>query len=554
MIRSSFINFFSTPAVSRLVVLICIISKSILIFYYSYVGKDKIYHLAAANNLLSCKGWTTSSYLAENINQEILTPFCYWPPGYGLLMAPLQSIFKTNIFLSTTLFEIFCFIAFILLCRAILKTQGVGPAWLNTATLLLSFFSHDFIEVSLGTDFPALCFLLGFLFLIIKVWQCEDPRKKIIRMGVSAGLCLFFAGFIRYPYAPAAILISALMVLAGYWQKHRPALPGLWACAITGVAGLAIAAIFQTATCGSPFYITKSETGIYFHNWLYWHPAAVSAFINPDFASVQLGKITSVSYLNWMMFFSKANLVIYFLLLIAAGIYFFKKRKGSGFSIFYFSGFCLAFAIVAELALLSLTHSTHISVWGYPWTFISEGRYHAFFLVFLQLLFFKELAFYGFSFSGKNLKKFFLSGLFILLIAESFHQVYITSNVALNYKNRKAAVSRERDYLFFEKLLIQIIKENPEKEILVASTDKYYPLLASIHDKKGLADHYKLNDAGPAVSKPAILFTVILQPEQKYFSNYTGRKDVSLLKVINETKFYMQYLFPNTTPSANNNP
>jgi hypothetical protein len=484
----------------------------------------------------------------------MLTPFCYWPPGYGLLMTPLQSIFKTNIFLSTTLFEIICFIAFLLLCRAILKTQGVGPAWLNIATLMLSFFSHDFIEVSLGTDLPALCFLLGFLFLIIKVWQGAATGKKIIRLGISAGLCLFFAGFIRYPYVPVGILVSFLILSAGYWKKNKLALPGLWACAITGVTGLAIAAIFQTATCGSPFYITKSETGIYFHNWLYWHPAAVSAFINPDFASVQLEKITPVSYLNWMMFFSNANLVIYFSLLVAAGIYFLKKRKSPEVSFFYFMGFCLSFAIVAELAFLSLTNSTHFSVLGYPWTFISEGRYYAFLIVFIQLLFFSEFARMAFSFNGRSFKKTFLWFLFVFFLLESLHQVYITSKVALNYKSVKAAVSRERDYLFFEKLLTKIIKENPGKEILVASTDKYYTLLASIHGKKGLAAHNKLNDAVPAVLKPAILFTVILQPEQKNFSNYTGRKDVSLLKVINETKFYMQYLFPHTTPSANNNP
>src|SRR5687767_3497473 len=83
-----------------LILPICISLKSVLIIFYSYVGRDKIYHLATADNFLNGKGWTNSFYYLENINNEILVPFCHWPPGYGLLITPFQSLFRTNIFWS----------------------------------------------------------------------------------------------------------------------------------------------------------------------------------------------------------------------------------------------------------------------------------------------------------------------------------------------------------------------------------------------------------------------------------------------------------------------
>ena len=148
---------------------LCIAAKVDTDLFYSYVGKDKIYSLSASYNLLHGKGWTNSSYYLDDLDKEVLTPFCYWPPGYGLLMAPFQKIFGQNIFLGTTIFECLCFVVFILLCRAILKTQNLSVAWLNVSTLLVSFVSHEFIETSLGTDLPALCFVLG-----IFLWQYPD--------------------------------------------------------------------------------------------------------------------------------------------------------------------------------------------------------------------------------------------------------------------------------------------------------------------------------------------------------------------------------------------
>jgi hypothetical protein len=545
-------NFFKTIYVllsnkraSLFIIIFCIISKSLLISFYTYTGKDKIYSLSASHNLLYGKGWTNSFYYTNNLNTEVLIPFCYWPPGYGLLISPVQMLFGNDIYASTAVFEIICFIIFILLCRAILKTQKISAAWLNISTLILSFFSHDFIENSLGTDLLALNFVLGFFYNSIRVWN-EDEKKLSLLFGAIAGICLFGAGFTRYIYTPVCMFIAVVVLLISLWKKNKMASRGYLLSLFICFCGLIAAMLFQQATCGSPFYTGIDNTGIFWENLRYWHPAAIASFLNLNLAPVQLEKYSPVSYSSWLTFFSWLNLVICFLLLIVFCIYFRRKKKEekNNFYFFVFTGFLLTAAIIGGLALLSLTHQAKYTLSGTPWTFIVEGRYHAFPVVFLQLLFLIVVAKRNDLFSFRKFSSACYSLLFILLLLNSVHQLYYTAKVALNYHSMKAASVREQDYVYFENWLIKTIKETPAKDILVASSDKYYPLLASMHGQKGLADPYKLNEYIPAVSKPAVLITVIFVTEEKLYSDYINKKEVKLMKEISGTKFYMQLLNP----------
>ena len=108
---------------------------------------------------------------------------------------------------------------------------------------------------------------------------------------------------------------------------------------------------------------------------------------------------------------------------------------------------------------------------------------------------------------------------------------------------KKAAV-REQDYVYFESLLEKTIKENPGKDILVASSDKYYPLLASMHGQKGIADPYELDSHLPMVKKPAVLFTVIFAPEKHRYTNYLKNNSVKLVDEVAGSEIYMQSINP----------
>jgi len=137
-----------------------------------------------------------------------------------------------------------------------------------------------------------------------------------------------------------------------------------------------------------------------------------------------------------------------------------------------------------------------------------------------------------------------ISLLFILLLLNSAHQLYYTAKVAVNYKAMKKAAVREQDYVYFETLLMKTIKENPGQDIVVASSDKYYPLLASMHGQKGIANPYDLDSHIAIVKRPAVLFTVIFAPEKHRYSNYLKNRNVKLVDEVAGSEIYMQSIDP----------
>ncbi len=538
-------NLLSRKKTSFYIILFCIAAKSLLITFYSYTGKDKIYSLSASYNLLHGKGWTNSFFYINDLDKEILEPFCYWPPGYGLLMTPIQKLFGTNIFLSTTVFEICCFVFFILLCRAILKTQDLSRAWLNISTLIVSFSSHDFIENSLGTDLLAMDFLLGFFYAAIRIWNNTDKRLNR-NFAIAAGLCLFFAGFTRYIYVPVCMFIISLLLILSYWKKNAPAAKGYLVSLFICFAGLILAMFFQRYSCGSPFYTGVNNRGIFLENLSYWHPAVVAAFINLNLAPVQLEKYSRMSYSSWMQIFSWINLILYLWVLIAFCRFFYRKINSSKneFPVFAVLGFFLSAAVVGGLALLSVTHDAKYTLAGNAWSFIVEGRYHAFPVVFIQLLALTIIAKRNDLFYFRRISSIAFSLLFTLLLLNSAHQVYYTVKVALNYQGMKKAAVREQDYVYFDLLLRRTIKENPAKDILVASSDKYYPLLASMLRQKGIGNPYELESQIPVVKKPAVLFTVIFAAEKHRYAKYLKNNSVKLVNEVAGAEIYMQSIDP----------
>jgi len=538
-------NLLSHKRASFYIIVLCILSKSVLISFYSYTGKDKIYSLSASYNLLHGKGWTNSFFYLNDLDTEVLEPFCFWPPGYGLLITPFQFFFGTDIFLATTFFEICCFIIFILLCRAILKTQGLSRSWLNISTVLLAFSSHDFIEASLGTDLLALDFILSFFYAAIRIWSNTD-RQSAGKFGVVAGLCLFLAGFTRYVYVPVSLFTIVVLLVLSFVKKNKWAVRGYLVSSIICFAGLLVAMIFQQNLCGSPFYTGVDTKGFFPAHLSYWHPAVIAAFVDLNLVPVQLGKYTAVSYSSWMQLFSWVNLMLYVTILIVACNFFYKKlrsQKGD-LPVFIAGGFVLSAAIVGGLALLSLTHDVKYTLSGNAWSFIMEGRYHAFPVLFIQLLALTIIAKKNDLLRLKGFPLIIISIPFFLLLLNSVHQVYYTIKVASHYNTMKKAAVREQDYVYFESLLKQTIKDNPGKEIVVASSDKYYPLLASMHTQKGIGNPYDLDRQFPIVKKPTVLFTVIFEPEKSRYANYLKDSRARLVKEVAGTEIFMQTIDP----------
>jgi hypothetical protein len=226
--------------------------------------------------------------------------------------------------------------------------------------------------------------------------------------------------------------------------------------------------------------------------------------------------------------------------------YFGKIRNTAieNFPVFELVGLILAASIIGELALLSLTNAVKPTVTGGSWTYIVEGRYHAFPVVFLQLFFLTRVSKPGMFLKFKNLYQSVLSVCFLLLLVNCIHQVYFTTKVGINYKAMKKNAVREQDYVYFESFLKKTIGENQGKDILVTSTDAYYPLLASMYNVKGIADALQLNTGVPVVDKPAVLLVAVSGGARHQYASYLANNEVILVKEVAGTRFYKQALNP----------
>ncbi|PZR26207.1 MAG: hypothetical protein DI535_15315 [Citrobacter freundii] len=523
-----------------LILIACVMAKSVLIRYYSYIGRDKMYHLSASYNLLHGKGWTNSVYYTNDLQREVNEQFCLWPPGYGLMVAPVEYLLNDDLHLSSDIIEILCFIAFLLLCRGILATQGMSRSWINASTILLTFFSHEFIEVSLGTDLPGLVFMLGYFYAVILLWRTEKTGAGL-RLGSIAALCLFMAGFTRYMYVPVAIFVSVIMIVLAWWKGNKRSLPGYGLCLVLSAALLAGAALYQGAVCADPFYIGTDKKSLFPENLAYWHPAALAAFLNLEVYASFLSRFTGISFLSWKMIFNWSNLIVYVFIFIA-GLRFLpviKKATAKGFPVFNVLGFLLSALIIGELAVLSLTNSPKYTLNGTPWTFIIEGRYQAFAIVFLQLFFLLQCSKINWKNIGRS-REVVLTGLFILFCLNSIHQFYFSSKVVIGFQQMKSQLTREQDYDFVESYLRALRAENPVKNIFITSSDACYPFMGSVLGAKGIKDYRNAVLVHDKAAQPSTLLVVVMQPELELYRSFINSPGVQLVKEINGTYIYRQ--------------
>jgi len=183
-----FKEFLIRKDVTVFILMFSIFAKSIQIFLFTYIGRDRILHLVSANNVLSGKGFTTNKYFFNDLSLEVLEPFCLWPPGYAYSLIPFKFIFGDNIILTVTVVEILFFLFFVLINRLIVFSITNNQLIRNGFTILICFFPYHFITTSLGTDLPALCFLLAFTLITIKTW--ENGINKRVLLGILAACCL----------------------------------------------------------------------------------------------------------------------------------------------------------------------------------------------------------------------------------------------------------------------------------------------------------------------------------------------------------------------------
>jgi hypothetical protein len=200
-------------------------------------------------------------------------------------------------------------------------------------------------------------------------------------------------------------------------------------------------------------------------------------------------------------------------------------------------------AVFLTLAFLSFTYEVQKGYFN-NWNYISEARYFAFVIVFLQLLFlgwvflsgpkekaiFQKIILYSFSF---------------LLFIEITHNLYFHTRVVLQFNKYKNEVYREQDYNYFNSLLFDLKRNNPDSDILTAASgDDYYPCTAVYYGGKGIFDPLSLVQKLPSVRKESFLIIMIYDPHLENFKPLLSNPGIRKLQRVGNSNFYLLKLNP----------
>src|SRR5581483_10021852 len=112
-------QFFSRKDVSVLCLVLAIVLKTALTFYYFQFDTDKLYQAVAAKNLVEGYGITINQVHASDLSKEYYEPMIGWPPGYTLIIAPVYKI-TNNLVLSCIIVDILAILFFFIIFSALL--------------------------------------------------------------------------------------------------------------------------------------------------------------------------------------------------------------------------------------------------------------------------------------------------------------------------------------------------------------------------------------------------------------------------------------------------
>jgi hypothetical protein len=535
-------KFFSSRAATWLCLIIAVLSRVINVLFVSYAGRDKMFHVLQSQSLLHGHGLSIPQYYTHNLITPVYDFTPQWPPGYPILLAPFLKIFNYDIYWATTTLDIIICIALIFTVRGICKQTGMPAAAVNIMTLIAGCFEYTFINESLPTDTISLVVFLFGLSLTIKFISSEYFS---LRTASFASLFLFLPCFFRYNYPAISLGVAAFIVAIGLMNKDSLLRKkGLVLFIMTASLTACFFIVMKLAT-GHAGYAAPTQRGFYPENIVHWFPVVPSSYINLAFLTSQGIRFTGVSFETLMLVLEAIN-VFCILLLIWLFIRLLRKKEFfqafRSFNWFLVSGFVASVFLFAVLGYVSLTYAVQRG-FLHDWNYVYEARYFAFANIFLQIAFIGWLFLYG---QPKNIFIRIIAWMLaILLFIEVTHNIYFHTKVALNFKEYKSGVYREKDYSAFFSLIRDLEKKyEPDKIWVAAPGDDFYYYAATYLGHKGIANAKELKTGFPeAKTKTAFLF-VLYDHEIAAHTNILEKTGAVLSLKVGFTNFYTAELGP----------
>jgi hypothetical protein len=525
---------FSRNDVSVICLLLAIVIKILLFFYFQQTDNDKLNQVMAGKNLLEGHGLTIKQVHISNLSKESYERLVGWPPAYSVLFAIIYSWCK-DVDASSTIIDIICIISFFILLQKLLRQLKFPVYLINVLVLFYGCAITSYMEKSSPTDFLTLLFFVYNCYLTIKLFT----QRKPVLQGILLGFFNVLPAWFRYMCIPVTFVIPCVLLWNGWLKKDRKLL--LYGTCIMAMALLGVIALlsFQEP------YVLATEKGLFWSNLLLLDPVLFSSYMNLKFILVQLSSLTGLSYTTGATILQWINLVP-FLILLALLFFSSLKRKwlaANSWQVFMIIGTLTGICIFSVLALLSLRYSAHYGLTeNLFWTYINEDRYFIILQFFIVILTAKWLFMNA---TVSNFKK-WLQGLFLFLFTiEILHGSYF---LAKNFTFDK----RNFTYIVTQNHMIQcidnIIKENKKKntDVVVAgniSMANRSVLLGG----KGLFVPAELNENEIYADKPTRIIAVMKSSELPFYKPFLKKEGILLEAQIGAFYFYSYYVKPTTT-------
>lgn len=409
----------------------------------------------------------------------------------------------------------------------------------NIFIVFQGFFLHEFIIVSGPTDFLALSFLVASWY-----YTCSVILKKRGWQHPAAAFLFFtLAALTRYQYMPACVAGAACLFYIGWKQKNFYYKQVSVFTTVFLIISIGVLLLWQKLSAGNFFYNPSPERGWYPRNLLVTYPFAISSFFNLDFWAQQLALLFNNSYNYWIWVFRLLKFPVLLLFLFSYWQWLKKKAPSilTASDNSWIIGGCIAVTTILFLIFLSLTNSPKLQT--FQWTFVADGRYFAFPVLFLQLTIW-HWAFQDRKFL-KGLKKIIVLLLSVIFLIEGIHGFYFI------IKKMSRPLTPVAETFFndpYTKTMTNFIKEeklkNPSRVIAVFSLNELFGYMANWNGVNGVFMINKMSNKMAKTTRPATLLVVLPHYLKDTFSLLIQNPATKIYKETSPYTFYTLQLEP----------
>lgn len=457
-------------------VLIAVVNKSLVAWWYSSLKADKALYLLFAKNFLQTGVMADQVSAFENGRYVLLYDPAVISPLYPLICVPFlwltNSYFITQ-FLASVLSLLLLFSGLLQLAYLVFNQKWTARFFV----LCTGFFLYPFEQLSVSKDFCAAGFCVWSVVLLCRFYQSGSNWRNTVLLAGSIGcLCLC-----KLLYVPLACLLALLTMVLALEKRSRPHLLHTGFCllllCVIGVAAELF--IFQSArqlasssALGIPGDGTSVTAGFFPSNLLQAKPFLISSVINTNFWGVQLESLLHIPYTTTLHWFLVLDGVL-LLLLITAMLAMARKLWRSKALLL---PVLLSAAMTAVVFYLSLTRKAlSYKSTALAWTWLSDVR--SFFLVMLTL----QLLLFYFTFIRPK-AVWFGRLLMALFLFECLHGIYFTAKeVATTPAIPEVNVANDAVKQLTGLLQQSAIEKN---ELILVTSDRALRRYAQVHNLK----------------------------------------------------------------------